>query len=95
MANIISRHRRTHEQQQNGEPVSFSEEEVENDEDQLGALEEESPESEHAFLNLPSTASDMPTPMTSMSTGTSNMNGASMNGTTIGTPQMVHAAANY
>jgi len=91
---MVHRHRRTHEQQQNGEPVNFSEEDLENDEDQLVALEEESPESEHAFLNMPSTSSDMHTPMTAMSTGTSNMNGASMNGTTIGAPQMV-AAHNY
>jgi transcription factor STE12 len=88
------RHRRTHEQQQNGEPVSFSEEDLENEEDQLVALEEESPESEHAYLNMPTSTSDIPTPMTSMSTGTNNMNGATMNGTSIGTPHMI-AAHNY
>lgn len=88
------RHRRTHEQQQNGEQVSFSEEDLENEEDQLVALEEESPESEHAYLNMPTSTSDIPTPMTSMSTGTNNMNGATMNGTTIGTPHMI-AAHNY
>lgn len=85
------RHRRTHEQQQNGEPVSFSEEDLENEEDQLVALEEESPESEHAYLNMPTSTSDMPTPLTSMSTGTANMNGAAMNGTNIGAPHMIVA----
>ena len=85
------RHRRTHEQQQNGEPVSFSEEDLENEEDQLVALEEESPESEHAYLNMPTSTSDIPTPMTAMSTGTANMNGATMNGTNIGTPHMIVA----
>lgn len=45
------RHRRIHEQQQNGEAIdAFSDEELENDQDHLVSLEEESPESEHAFL---------------------------------------------
>src|ERR1700744_5949417 len=45
------RHRRIHEQQQNGEAIdAFSDEELEADQDHLVSLEEESPESEHAFL---------------------------------------------
>jgi hypothetical protein len=47
------RHRRIHEQQQNGESVdNFSEEDLENDHDHLGSLEEESPEAEHAYLHV-------------------------------------------
>jgi hypothetical protein len=45
------RHRRIHEQQQNGEAIDgFSDEELEADADHLVSLEEESPESEHAYL---------------------------------------------
>jgi transcription factor STE12 len=47
----LGRHRRIHEQQQNGEAIdAFSDEELEADADHLVSLEEESPESEHAFL---------------------------------------------
>lgn len=51
----MNRHRRIHEQQQNGESVeNFSEEDLEGEQDLhgLGALEEEeSPETENVYLN--------------------------------------------
>jgi transcription factor STE12 len=51
LPNVKRRHRRIHEQQQNGEAIdAFSDEELEADQDHLVSLEEESPESEHAFL---------------------------------------------
>jgi transcription factor STE12 len=83
------RHKRTHEQQQNGEPIidDFNEEDLEGEDGQLIDLEHESPESDHAYLtmNIPSTIPEHYTP-TSMSTGT-HMNGSSMNGTHI-TPML-------
>lgn len=115
IANHFVRHKRTHEQQQNGEPiVDFSEEDFENDEHNIGELDQESPESEHAYLSgpmsIPTSLSDLHThsplghthspmghthsPMGSMSTGTNHMNGPSMNGTSMGPPQMV-SAHNY
>jgi len=49
----LAQHRRIHEQQQNGETVeNFSEEDLENEHEHLGSLEEESPESEHAYINV-------------------------------------------
>jgi hypothetical protein len=83
------RHKRTHEQQQNGEPIvdNFSEEDLEGEDGHIIDLEHElhdSPESDHAYLNLniPNTIPEN-YPPTSMSTGTSTMNGANMNGTSI------------
>ncbi|KAF2422069.1 STE-domain-containing protein [Tothia fuscella] len=97
----LAQHKRTHEQQQNGEPVidNFSEEDFENDEHNIIDLEQDSPESEHAYLAGPMmttslSAESMHTPMGSMSTGGNHMNGATMNGTSMGPPQMV-AAHNY
>jgi len=94
----LAQHRRTHEQQQNGEPIEdISENELENGEDGLLALDEESPISEHAYLahsglsQNPSLA-DM-SPAMSMNTGTP-VHAAHMNGTSMGPPQMV-AAQNY
>ncbi|KIW09570.1 uncharacterized protein PV09_00444 [Verruconis gallopava] len=91
----LAQHKRTHEQQQNGEPVvdNFSEEDLEADESQLIDLEHDSPESDHGYLNLniPSTIPEN-YPPSSMSTGTTNMNGATMNGTSI-TPMI--SAQNY
>ena len=95
-ANRTLRHRRTHEQQQNGEVVdSFSEEDLDNEDHHLVSVEEESPESEHAYLsNMPATTADLTAAaMTSMSTG-GNVNGASMNGTSMAPPQML-IAHNY
>jgi transcription factor STE12 len=70
---------------------------MDNDLDQLASLEEESPISEHAYLasgmGMPvSSMSDM-SPAMAMSTGTP-VNGASMNGTSMGPPQMV-STQNY
>jgi transcription factor STE12 len=67
------RHRRTHEPRQDGEPIpNFSEEELDGDDDNLGSLEEESPESNHGYLdqalNIPSTLADMPSAMNGMGT---------------------------
>ncbi|KAE9983668.1 hypothetical protein BLS_009661 [Venturia inaequalis] len=100
----LAQHKRTHEQQQNGEPIidSFSEEDFENDEHNLVELDQDSPESEHAYLpsgmNIPTTMHEMHQggmqTMGSMSTGTNNMNGPQFNGTSMGPPQMV-AAHNY
>jgi transcription factor STE12 len=93
------RHKRTHEQQQNGEPIvdSFSEEDFDVDDQHIVDLEQESPESEHAYLagsmSIPTTISEMQS-MGPMSTGTNNMNGPQFNGTSMGPPQMV-AAHNY
>jgi len=94
---ILNRHRRTHEQQQNGEPIGdFSEEDLDNDVDPLASLEEESPISEHAYLassmGMPTSMSDMSPAMT-MNTGTP-VNGPTMNGTSMGPPQMI-SAQNY
>ncbi|KAF2143028.1 uncharacterized protein K452DRAFT_307908 [Aplosporella prunicola CBS 121167] len=66
----LAQHRRTHEPRQEGDPLpSFSEEELENDEDGLGALEEESPESLSAAndympsgLSMSTSLADLPTP---------------------------------
>jgi len=97
----LAQHRRIHEQQQNGESIeNFSEEDLENDGDGLVALEEESPESEHAFLatglgglgNSTVSLHDM-SPVMNLNTGNS-VNGPSMNGTSMGPPQMI-AAQNF
>ena len=98
------RHKRTHEQQQNGEPIidSFSEEDFENDEHNIVDLEQDSPESEHSYLpggmSIPTTLHEMHQggmqTMGPMSTGTGNMGGPQFNGTSMGPPQMV-AAHNY
>ncbi|KAF2669218.1 STE-domain-containing protein [Microthyrium microscopicum] len=94
----LAQHRRTHEQQQNGEPIdNFSEDELDNEVDALAALEEESPESEHAYLasgmGLPNGSMPDMSPAMTMNTGTP-VNGPSMNGTSMGPPQMI-AAQNY
>jgi len=72
-----NRHRRTHEPRQDGEPLSsFDEEDLENEDDQLGSLEEESPESGNDYLsglNIPASISDIPGPL-------------SMGGSTMGPP---------
>jgi transcription factor STE12 len=91
----LAQHRRTHEQQQNGEPIdNFSEEDLDNDIDPLASLEEESPISEHTYLATSmGSMSDMSPAMATMNTGTP-VNGPSMNGTSMGPPQMV-SAQNY
>ncbi|KAF2841459.1 STE-domain-containing protein [Patellaria atrata CBS 101060] len=81
----LAQHRRTHEPRPDGEPVgNYSEEDLENDEDQLGSLEEESPESEHAYL--PSGLS--------MSTSISDLPSMGM-GVSMGPPQQLLAGSNY
>jgi transcription factor STE12 len=82
----LAQHRRTHEPRQDGEPLAgFSDEDLENDDDHLGSLEEESPDSGNDYLtsslNIPSSISDIPGPL--------NM-GASM-----GPPQQLISAHNY
>ncbi|KAI9661614.1 MAG: homeodomain transcription factor ste12 [Bathelium mastoideum] len=62
----LKRHKRTHEANKDGEPLSsFSEEDLEGDDDQLGSLEEESPQSDQGLLSagmgLPTSLADMPT----------------------------------
>jgi transcription factor STE12 len=96
----LAQHRRTHEQSQNGEAIdNFSEEDLDNDLDNLGALEEESPESEHAYLSvgmgMATNSSAELSPGMTMNTGNS-FNGPMMNGTSMsmGPPQMI-AAHNY
>ena len=73
------------------------ENENENDHDHLISLEEESPESEHAYLStgLGGVSQAIPdmSPALSMNTGTP-VNGPSMNGTNMGPPQMI-IAQNY
>jgi transcription factor STE12 len=99
-AGTFYRHRRTHEQQQNGEPIdSFSEEDLDNDADQLVSLEEESPEpgAEQAYFTSAmghghSNSLDLGPAMGSMNTGTPV--NAAMNGTSMAPPQMI-AAHNY
>jgi transcription factor STE12 len=104
----LAQHRRTHEQSQNGEAIdNFSEEDLENELDNLGALEEESPESEHAYLSagmgMPNNSSAELSPGMTMNSSpgmTMNtatpFNGPMMNGTSMsmGPPQMI-AAHNY
>ncbi|KAF2095246.1 STE-domain-containing protein [Rhizodiscina lignyota] len=94
----LAQHRRTHEQQQNGEPITaFSEEDLEGEDDQLASLEEESPESEHAYLTNMTLATSTPT-MTSASLADmsphmhAGLHGTSM---TMGPPQTMIAAHNY
>jgi len=80
----LAQHRRTHEPRQDGEPLSsFDEEDLENEDDQLGSLEEESPESGNDYLsglNIPASISDIPGPLSM--------------GTTMGPPQHHLIAAN-
>jgi transcription factor STE12 len=94
------RHRRTHEQQQNGETIiDVSEEDMDGGDgvdDGLLALDEESPVSDHAYLTNSGLSSSMPhmsPAMSTMNTGTP-VNTAAMNGTSMGPPQMV-SAQNY
>ena len=45
------RHRRTHEARPDGEVGSYSDEELEIEENEFGAVEEESPQSHHNYLH--------------------------------------------
>lgn len=98
----LAQHRRTHEQGQNGELLdSFSEEDLENELDTLGSLEEESPESEHAYLSVGmgmshASQSELSPGMTMTLSNTPSYLGPMMNGTSMsmGPPQMI-AAHNY
>lgn len=94
----ICRHRRTHEQQQNGEPVSF-EDDMENEGEGLESLEE-SPSPEHAYLSTGNHLSISHTTPTMSHNALANMpsmhthNG--MNGTmSMGQPQHLLAAHNF
>jgi transcription factor STE12 len=82
---IPRRHRRTHESRQDGEPLGFSDEDLEGEDDHLGSLEEESPDSGNDYLsstlNLPVSIADIPGPMSM--------------GTSMGPPQQLIAAHNY
>ncbi|OCK84788.1 STE-domain-containing protein [Lepidopterella palustris CBS 459.81] len=83
----LAQHRRTHEPRQDGEPPlpNFSDEDLENDEDHLGSLEEESPDSGNDYLtsslNIPASISDIPGPLSM--------------GTSMGPPQQLISAQNY
>ena len=82
------RHRRTHEPRQDGEPLSFEEDELEGEDEHLGSLGEESPEDSGHFidtanLSIPNSISDIPGPM-SMGLNTS-----------MAPPQHLMAAPNY
>ncbi|ORY16112.1 transcription factor steA [Clohesyomyces aquaticus] len=82
----LAQHRRTHEPRQDGEPLSsYDEDDLENEDEQLGSLEEESPESGNDYLgsslNIPASISDIPGPLSM--------------GTTMGPPQHLIAAHNY
>jgi hypothetical protein len=70
------RHRRIHEQQQNGESIeNFSEEDLEEGQDQLGSLEEESPQSEHAYINGNGQSQQMQPPQQSHHAHHGSLNG--------------------
>ncbi|KAF1986033.1 STE-domain-containing protein [Aulographum hederae CBS 113979] len=97
----LAQHRRTHEQNSNGEPLNFSEEDLEGEDDNLVSLEEESPESEHAYL---ATNMGMPTSMAEMQSmnsmhGMNGGGGLSMNGGSMSMgqqqQQQLVAAQNY
>lgn len=82
---IVSRHRRTHEPRQEGDPiVNFSEEE-ENEDEGLGSLEEESPEAVNDYmpsnLSVGTSLADLPNPMVAV--------------TTMGQSHQLLAASNY
>ncbi|KAF2086933.1 STE-domain-containing protein [Saccharata proteae CBS 121410] len=84
----LAQHRRTHEPRQDGDPIgSYSDEELENDEDQLGSLEEESPGSTNDY---------MPSGL-SISTSLSDLPGSipGMNATSMGPTHQMLAASNY
>lgn len=49
------RHRRTHEARPDGEMGSYSDEELELEENEFGAVEEESPQTHHTYLRDPMT----------------------------------------
>jgi hypothetical protein len=108
-ANMAPRHRRTHEQNQNGEPIAnISEDDAEEvdfnvDEDAgLGSLEEESPGSEHAYLTssqaqgltLPTTTPTLTSPTLNLDAPSSMSAGfGGHGGLSMGQGQMI--AANH
>lgn len=63
------RHRRTHEARPDGEMGSYSDDELEIEENEFGAVEEESPQSHHTYLRDPmshSMSSNMSTDMSNV-----------------------------
>ncbi|KAF2004419.1 transcription factor steA [Amniculicola lignicola CBS 123094] len=80
----LAQHRRTHEPRADGEPLSsFDEDELDNDDENLHSLEEESPESGNDYLlpNIPVSISDIPGPLSM--------------GTSMDQPQHLIAAHHY
>ncbi|KAF2205225.1 STE-domain-containing protein [Delitschia confertaspora ATCC 74209] len=82
----LAQHRRTHEPRQDGEPLSFDEEELENEEEQLNSLEEESPDSGNDYL---SSALNISTSIGDMSQS------LNMGTTAMGPPQQLVSAHHY
>jgi len=85
-ANTTVRHRRTHEQQADGEVLNFTEEDLDNEDEQLG-LDGESPEPEQGYM--PSTLS-LSTPLTDMPASLGGLGGVHM-----GPPPQLISAHNY
>ncbi|KAF2866619.1 STE like transcription factor-domain-containing protein [Massariosphaeria phaeospora] len=60
----LAQHRRTHEPRQDGEPLSYDEEDLEGEGEHLDSLGEDSPDSSHDYMSgmvqLPSSMGDMP-----------------------------------
>ncbi|KAF2747737.1 transcription factor steA [Sporormia fimetaria CBS 119925] len=81
----LAQHRRTHESRQDGEPLSFDEEELEGEEEQLHSLEEESPDSGNDYLSS----------LTHIPTSLPDMSGPLSMGTSMAPPQQLIAAHNY
>ena len=68
-ANVLDRHRRTHEARADGEMGSYSDDDLEIEENEFGAIEEESPQSHSTYLQDPM-SSGLPSSLSNgMSTG--------------------------
>ena len=66
---MLTRHRRTHETQQDGQPpTSFSDEDLENEENDFGSLDDGSPPDESHYLStsFPNMANVTSMPVSSM-----------------------------
>ncbi|KAL8805483.1 MAG: hypothetical protein Q9182_001938 [Xanthomendoza sp. 2 TL-2023] len=68
----LAQHRRTHEARPDGDMGSYSDEELEIEENEFGAVEEESPQSHHAYLRdsmshtMPNMSNNMPSDMSNV-----------------------------
>ncbi|KAL8699382.1 MAG: hypothetical protein Q9224_001438 [Gallowayella concinna] len=68
----LAQHRRTHEARPDGEMGSYSDEELEIEENEFGAVDEESPQSHHAYLRdsmshtMPNMSNNMPSDMSNV-----------------------------